>query len=558
MTLSDNLLKINDQSSAECAYEKDADNPSGSETNGQNRSDSSSAGEVLLNSISPKTDFPTFSKAIIEINRQITSRSKYSSASDLSNAILKDYALTSKLLKLVNSAFYGLTNGKITTITRAVVLLGYKRVSLAATSLLLFDLMKSKSSAGELKEAFIKAFWSGLVAKDVADTMSVNENEEALICAMLHNLGKHIILLYLPDKYQEISNLISDKAFSETKASKSVLGITFENLSIAVARLWKFPTKIITSMERLSSDDLQKSKGKIDFLKALSNFSNDLCSIVNNTSGEDREASFSELVSHYKNHVPLSVKQLSDIVNTSLEKVRKHADLLEINIEGTHFLKRLTLGNKNQNFEQNDQTFGSEFDLEVSKVLVDNQSDPDAAYRRQIDAQQANPAEVIFSGIQDMSAAMVGDFKVNDIALMALESMYRGLGFNRVIFFTMRKDKKRLEARFGFGADIKKIVNQVYFETDGSPDIFNIALAKDKDLIIEDTHAKHIYEFIPGWYRKKISAPAFIFLPVTYEKSCLGAFYADRKKAGPPLQAGQYKFMTMLRNQLILAIKFRK
>lgn len=552
------MSNIGDQSSTEGVYLKPADNPSNAESKVGDRSNSPSPGEVLLNSISPKTDFPTFSKHIIEINCQISSRSKYSSASDLSNAILKDYALTSKLLKLVNSAFYSITAGKVTTITRAVVLLGYKKVSLAATSLLLFDFMKSKSSTGELKEAFIKAFWSALVAKDVADTMSFGENEEAFICAMLHNLGKHIVLLYLPDKYQEISNLITDKEINEAKASKRVLGISYENLSIAVAERWKFPSKIITSMARLSSEDLQNSKRKINFLQALSNFSNDLCSIVNNTSGEDREASLSELVSYYINHVPISTNQLSIIVDTSLEKVRKHADLLEINIEGTQFLKRLTVGNKNKQFDQNDQVFASEQELEVSKLLVDNQSDPDASYRRPSDAKQINPVEVIFSGIQDMSAAMVGDFKVNDIALMALESMYRGLGFNRVIFFTMRKGKKQLEARFGFGADINKIVNRISFETDGPPTIFNIALAKDKDLIVDDARAKHIHELIPEWYRQKINAPAFIFLPITYEKTCLGAFYADRKDAGPPLQAGQYKFMTMLRNQLILAIKFRK
>ena len=552
------MLNSIDQSSIDAAYEKAEESPTDSESKDRNRSKGICPGEVLLNTISPKTDFPTFSKAIIEINRQITSRSKYSSASDLSNAILKDYALTSKLLKLVNSAFYSITGGKITTITRAVVLLGYKKVSLAATSLLLFDLMKSKSSAGELKEAFIKAFWSGLVAKDVADTMTKNENEEAFICAMLHNLGKHIVLLYLPEKYQEISKMISEKEFSEAKASKTVLGISFGNLSIAVAELWKFPSKIITSMERLFREDLQIGKGKIDFLKALSNFSNDLCGIVNDTSGEEREASLSELVSDYINHVPISTNQLSSIVDTSLEKVRKHADLLEINIEGTQFLKRLTAGNKNQPLDPNDQDVDSELELEVSKLLVDNQSDPDAAYKRPADAKQANPAEVIFNGIQDMSAAMVGDFKVNDIALMALESMYRGLGFYRVIFFTMRKDKKQLQTRYGFGADIEKIVNKINFETKEPTTIFNIALLRDKDLIIENTHETHIQELIPQWYRQTINAPSFIFLPITYEKSCLGAFYADRKVVGPPLQAGQYKFMTMLRNQLILAIKFRK
>jgi HD-like signal output (HDOD) protein len=552
------LQNLNDPSLLENSDGKSTDTSRSAETIDRNRSRSLSPGEALLEGISHNTDFPTFSKHIIEINRQISSRAKSSSASDLSNTILKDYALTGKLLKMVNSAFYSVTGGKVTTITRAVVLIGYEAVQLAATQLLLFDLMKSNFSGVELKEAFVKAFWGGLIAKDAADTISVKGNEEAFICAMLHDLGQHIVLLYLPEKWDKISNLILNQDFSKARASKAVLGISFENLGIAVAKRWKFPARIINSMERLSGKDLQNRKGRVDTLQALSNFSNELCSIVNNTNGDKRKESISELADLYQNHVPLSPKQLGSMIDASLEQVKLHADLIEIDLDKSKFLQRLNVGAQGQQLGQKDQYSDRELDPEVSKVLVDGRSNPDALDKRSNDANQTNPVEVILNGVQDMSAAMVGDYKVNDIALMALESMYRGLAFNRVVFFTMRKDRKKLEARFGFGTDIDHIVNQLSFETRGATNIFNIALAQGKDLIIEDTDKSHVKELIPQWFREKINTAAFIFLPITYEKNCLGAFYADREDAGPPLQAGQYKFVTMLRNQLILAIKYRR
>jgi HD-like signal output (HDOD) protein len=551
------LPNINDPSLLESADEKTAVISKSAETIVRSQSENLSPSESLLNSIDRDTDFPTFSKHIVEINRQISSAAKYSSASDLSNAILKDYALTGKLLKLVNSAFYSVTGGKVTTITRAVVLLGYETVRMAATSLLLFDLMISKSSAAELKEAFVKAFWSALIAKETADSMSVKDNEEAFICAMLHNLGKHIVLLYLPDKWAEISNLILNQGFSKVRASKAVLGISFENVGIAVAKRWNFPPGIINSMELLSGEDLQNRKGKVDVLQVLSNFSNELCSVINNTNGEKRKESLSELTSQYKNHVFLSPKQLTSMIEASLEKVKKHADLIDFDIERSRFFRRLTVGTIEHQLDHKDQSPDKDLNPEVSKVFVGGRSNPDASDNRLSDAKQTDPVEVILSGVQDMSAAMLGEFKVNDIALMALESMYRGLAFNRVIFFTMRKDRKQLEARFGFGSGIERIVNQLCFETNGTSNIFNIALAKGKDLIIEDADQQHVKELIPEWFRQKIHIPAFIFLPVTYDNTCLGAFYADRKNAGPPLQAGQYKYVTMLRNQLILAVKYR-
>lgn len=504
----------------------------------QREGDALSPGELLLQRISYNTDFPTFSKYIIEINRQISSESKYASASDLSNTILKDYALTSKLLKVVNSAFYSITGGKVTTVTRAVVLLGYEKVGLLATNLLLFGLMKNKSSEADLKEAFIRAFWSGLIAKNVADNMALEGEEEAFICAMLHNLGSHIVMLYLPDRFHEIQQVMANEGLSETKASKTVLSISFEQLGLAVAARWNFPGKIINSMERLSEDELQHRKGTISSLQILSNFSNELGHVINETKGKHRESSIASLTGRYSRHVPLSTKQLSRIINDSLEELKKHADLLEIDVQKSLFLRRLKLADEE----------------DATKPFEPEKADDSAMGF----TQEITPDAVILSGLQDMSTAMLGEFTVNDIALMALESMYRGFGFNRVVFFVMRKDRKRMVARFGFGADIEHIVNQVGFETGETHNIFSIATARNKDLIIEDVADEHIHPLIPSWFSEKMKAPAFVFLPIAFEKATLGAFYADREAAGPPLPGGQYNFINMLRNQLLLAVKYRR
>ena len=56
---------------------------------------------------------------------------------------------------------------------------------------------------------------------------------------------------------------------------------------------------------------------------------------------------------------------------------------------------------------------------------------------------------------------MAGKYDINDVALIALESMYRGFGFNRVVFFLMNKNKKELDARFGYGKDIERIAKDL-------------------------------------------------------------------------------------------------
>ena len=510
----------------------------------------------LLKRIGRSKDLPSFSKYIVEINRKLSSDSKHLSASALANIILKDYALATKLLKLVNSAYYSLFRGKITTVTRAVVLLGFEKVSMAAASLLLFEHLKTKSSVPELKEGAVMAFWSGLIAKDVAKIMDIEEGEEAFICAMLYNLGKQIALFYLPKEYAEIRKLAWKNSIGEEAASKSVLGVSFEELGVAVAEKWNLPEKIVSSMKRLSQKELQGRKGKNNnSLQGLSNFSNELCNIINDTEETKRKAAMTALLNTYNKQIPLSKKQLSVVVDASMDKVKKHADILNIDIESSRFLSRLQ--GKYQSRRPDDQRENQGGDLEpvAKEALAQSLSNPEALDKGPIETIRTDQVDAVINGIQDMSAAMVGKYDINDIALIALESMYTGFGFNRVVFFLMNRNKTKLEARFGYGQNIEHIATKFGFEISGPQSIFNIALAKQKDIVIPDIEEGSIHQLIPQWFRQRFKTPSFVFLPITCEKTCIGAFYADREESGPPLQEGQYKYLNMLRNQFLLAIK---
>jgi serine/threonine protein kinase len=201
--------------------------------------------DFLLRKIRYKSDFPTFSNNIIEINRRASvSGINKSSASELADVILKDYSLTNKLLKLVNSAFYGQFAGKITTVSRAVVVMGFEQVSMAASSLMLFDQLKNKGQKEALRESAVSSFMSGIIAREVAENMPGDESEEVFICSMFHNLGKHLVLFYFEEEYAQIVNLMESKGISEESAARSVLGMTYEDIGVNDSRDVRFQKRI--------------------------------------------------------------------------------------------------------------------------------------------------------------------------------------------------------------------------------------------------------------------------------------------------------------------------
>ncbi|MCP4389987.1 MAG: protein kinase, partial [Gammaproteobacteria bacterium] len=197
---------------------------------------SDSTVKFLLRRMRHKKDFPAFSHTISVLNQ--ASSSDTESLTTVSNTILKDYSLTNKVLRLVNSAYYNRGGGKISTISRAVIMLGINPVRSIATGLMLFEHMQDKLQASQLKENAVQALFSGLLANSLARTLNASNHEEAFLCALLQQLGKMLVSFYLHDEARAIDKLMLRQDCSESAAVTQVLGISYPSLGMSVAREW--------------------------------------------------------------------------------------------------------------------------------------------------------------------------------------------------------------------------------------------------------------------------------------------------------------------------------
>ena len=232
--------------------------------------------KFLLRRMRHKKDFPVFSHTISVLNQ--ASNSDTESLTTVSNAILKDYSLTNKVLRLVNSAHYDRGGDKISTISRAVVMLGINPVRSIATGLMLFEHMQNKLQSSRLKESAVQALFSGLLANSLARMLGISDHEEAFLCALLQQLGKMLVRFYLHDEAQAIDKLMLQQDCSEAVAVSRVLGISYSSLGMSVAREWGFPRSIIDSMRPLDFDHLQQD-GTAE-LQLIAQFSNALASCL--------------------------------------------------------------------------------------------------------------------------------------------------------------------------------------------------------------------------------------------------------------------------------------
>ena len=311
--------------------------------------------DFLLRRMKHKADFPAFSKCVMEINRMTSSDSK-ASARQLANVILSDYSLTNKLLKLVNSAFYGQSGGSITSIYKAVVLLGFEQVRLAASSLMLFNHLQGQSATKELRDGMIRSFMSGIIARDLTKGAKLRKTELAFICSLFHDLGKNLTIYYFPEEYAEIKNVTAGGGDGLQSAARSVLGLSLDELGVGIARAWKFPENIVYCMRGLPGGPVDPPESTLDKIRHFSVFANELCGLAEGggaiSGGVDREGAnsggpetrgepLSRLVQRFEQSFPISETDVLTLLRSEINMVKKYASILNINPEQSPFIQKL-------------------------------------------------------------------------------------------------------------------------------------------------------------------------------------------------------------------------
>lgn len=509
--------------------------------------------EFLLRRMRHKSDFPALSESVSAINKIANSETE--SIDKLSNTILKDFALTNKLLRLVNSAYFRPAGGgNISTVSRAVIVLGFEAVRNIAITVLLFEHLQNKGNANQLKEDFLRANLAGVLAKDIGAAAKMRDLEQSFICALFHSLGRLLSQFYFPEEADEIRRVMAQKNCSEDGAAMQVLGITFEEMGIAIARQWGFPPLIVSSMRKLPSGPVRKAIQQEDRLRVLSGFSNELCDVIAQATPEARERELKKSMARFADAVALGQKEVLQTVQRAVEEVADFARIIHLNLPQTTFGKQMR-SFANAGLEEN-AAVDRKKDANSEDGTLLGESDPLSGVGGDAGAQPVDAQAVLTAGIQDISNTLIDGFQLNDILRIILETMYRAMGFKRVVLCIRDAKAGVMQGRFGFGPDANEVAKAFRFPLSFTPDIFHAATSKGVDLMISDINDPKIANRIPDWYRKAVSAQSFVLFPLNIKGSPVALIYADRDEPGGiSIPEKELQLLRTLRNQAILAIK---
>jgi len=516
--------------------------------------------DFLLRRMRHKSDFPALSDSVSTINK--ITHSDRESVSHLSNSILKDFSLTNKILRLVNSVYYRQAGGgNISTISRAVLVLGFDAVRNIAITVMLFEHLQNKSNANHLKEEFLRANLAGILAKDVGEKSASRDVEQVFICSMFHNLGRLLSQFYFPDESEEIKRVIEQKSCSEEAATIQVLGISFEDMGVGIARTWGFPNLIVNSMRKLPDGPVRKANSVEERMRVLSAFSNSLCTLISETEPEQRHKELRKITARFGENIALNEQDLRETMEKSFQEASQFAGIIGINLKQSAFgrqMKQWTARPGTTVVEELASVIASDTAATVLLEAVPAGAPGSPVVEGELAAgvDVGNAEVILMAGIQDISNTLVEDFKLNDVLRIILETMYRAKGFKRVILCVRDARSNSMLGRFGFGPDATEMSKHFNFPMAFTPDIFHAALSKGVDILINDTKDPKIAARIPEWFSKGVNAGTFVIFPLCIKSNPVAMIYADCDSAGEiVIPEKELSLLRTLRNQAVLAIK---
>jgi serine/threonine protein kinase len=500
--------------------------------------------KFLLRRMRHKKDFPVFSHTISVLNQASTSDTE--SLTTVSNTILKDYSLTNKVLRLVNSAHYNRGGGKISTISRAVVMLGINPVRSIATGLMLFEHMQNKLQSSQLKENAVQALFSGLLANSLAKTLGIPNHEEAFLCALLQQLGKMLVCFYLHEEAQAIDKLMLQQDCGEAAAVTRVIGISYPRLGMSVAREWGFPKPIIDSMLPLDFDNL-KGSGSQDELQLIAQFSNALAACLA-LPLEQQATEIKKLSNQFSSVLEIDESKLLGLLENCHKELIEYSRLIQFDLDKSFYYQKISSSGSQQPELPQDSTQNHELGISDSVEILVERADP---LSRSVE-------KVLTNGIQDITDTMTGEYNITQILQMIMETIYSAFNGSRVVLCLKDSKTGCIRARFGYGEDIEKFIDHFSLPLQDQSDVFHVALKNNVDIRIENTGDEKIRDRIPAWYHQNIAARSFTIFPILVNEAPIALIYIDSASAESiMITESQLGLIKTLRNQAILALKSR-
>jgi len=450
-------------------------------------------------------DMPVFSGTVADVTESVNSED--SSASEVAQTILRDASLTSRLLKVANSFNYNPSGKKISTVSRAVMVLGFEQVGALTLTLALVDSLSEGAQRQKLTEEMAQSFHAAIQAQELAKKTGCKSPEDIFVAALLARLGNMAFWAFSGKKGSEVLKLMQSENLSEQDAESQVLGFRLHDLTVGLSKSWSLGELLGDFLSGHHSDD-ERSKvisvGQELAEAAKHGWDSDQVSIIYERAAKKLD---------------LSVDEVEELAHQNA----KHAKEITRIYGVTEASKRIPQPNMDMGLPEEDDFTevepegmdeqGSTIAEEATAPLSSKYPEPDSNVQLTI--------------MQEISSAIEEKPSINIILEMVLEGLHRGVGMDRALFAILSPNRKTLTCKYALGEDNERLCNELKIDLSNAKNIFHQVIENKKAMHVP-SDPKKLAGTLSRDTLTLLGPPAYLIMPVIVRSKVIGIFMADR------------------------------
>ena len=492
----------------------------------------------LMRKIDAQPDFASMKESMVSVQRIACSDRAHARA--MTDLLHDDSARLSKLLGLINVAYRSsVGDGIITSLQRAVFLMGFNSVGLLASSLMLFERLPKGADGDALRREFARAQFAALLAHDFCHSRS--HIEGIYIAALFQRLGNMLAGMHFAEEARNIEDQLDDQELAPDSPerqqagdalARAQWGLTIDELGIEVAGQWGWPPQLLVSMRALQAGDPALALTGDDFQRGLCTAANRLAEELMRLPavGTQRERALARAAVLQRfataQAIPLGLdpETLPEVVE---------------NAKGVwdELLKALGI------------VLSEEIPPKTTAARV-KKLDPGSREQRLLLAEKLADAVAQLSHMNRKGAATA------EVMDSALRLMQKALGLQRVIVCLHDPASGHLKGHLGFGDKAAVLARQFDIPLQPPTELLGLLCLKNADTLITDSAAPAIAQRLADWFKLRVRAGGFLVLPMVAHGQVLGLLYGDQQEPGQ-LQVNERALTLLknLRNQVLLSMQ---
>lgn len=494
--------------------------------------------EQMVAAIAAKGDFPAAGRMIQRLHDAV--RRENCNALDVAQVILADPGLSSKVLRVVNSSFYRPRGEPVSTITRAVFLLGFEAIRDLATGLLLIEeIARAGGGHPAIRDVLHQCLLCGSVSRALSTVVGYPNPEEAYLLGLFANWGQLCLAAYYPERYERALHSAGVRASLE-RALGEEFGLASGDLATAMLERWNFPASYGEYFQQPPARRDRPVTASEQRLFALVDVANDLAACTIDPDG-DGPAEAEAILHAAETMFGRRIEDVRVAVERGVEEAREHLPMLRSMAPKAPGPHRMTAAPRGA---------------------------PDAAGSRSVDAHgvavaasEQHEMSLVPSGrtaaafeiLAEITRAILSQDDINGTLAMVLEGVARTGGFERAFLALLNGRKDCIIGRLGYGdgvADYLKTLRVPLLPAGGM--LAEAILAREPRIVGGDA-ALPMHEPVRELTPPALTGPS-IAHPLIVRGKAVGVMVAARKLGEPGITSADATLVQLFCNQAGLAL----